>query len=293
MSVRGAGLPALALALTAALAPQAALADQEESFLVVGAVSLAGMLGAADIAFSAYTATMVADGEEPAQSWMIAQTTLAGAQALVLAGATIALTAEDHREEGYEMLAVPFVIWTGGLATFGAWSLAAPFETSTDTRLGASFLGATNLAFTSVGIGALGDERYLPFYASVPQVAIMAPESVLTAVKAANESGERPGWIALSVWSGLLTVHGVINLVGRATSGDPYDRYNSPMPTPEPPPPPPPPPDDPYYIDPESPSPSTPNPPPPPLVVPPPTVVPGTVSGATSVGPGLVFLGTF
>ena len=74
-----------------------------------------------------------------------------GAEALVLNGVLIAIIAEDD-EEGAELLALPFAIWTNSIATFGVWSLGAPGTVPTDARFGASwFVGANTV---SVGVAA-------------------------------------------------------------------------------------------------------------------------------------------
>ncbi len=278
-----------ALALAACLLPREARAeDQEEAFGTALAASLGIMALAADIAFTSYTAVTVSELEEPAQSWMIAQTAVGGASALVMNGLGLGLAAEDRREEGYELATLPVSIWTGGIAVFGAWSLAEPAETDLRARLGLSFVAGANLAFTTLAIGAHFDERPTPFYIAIPELALMAPHCVLTAIKATEDEENGTAWAALSVWSGLLTTHAVINLVARAVDG-------AAVPVPEPTPistPAVPAVPDPYYIDPGAPVEEVP-PVPPVEEVRPPLVVPAAIPGGASLGPGFMMVGRF
>jgi len=280
---RSAGLLLVAGSL---LVPREARADDDTFGIVLG--STLGMMGVvANITFTAKSAIDVDTLTEPSQSWMIAQTAVSGASALALNGIGLGLAADDRREEGYELLTLPFAIWTGGLATFGGWSLAEPGETDVRDRFALSMLAGANLAFTTHAIGAHFDERPTPYYLAVPELALMAPESVLTAIQAANDESGRPAWIALSIWSGLLAVHAAANLIGRATS-QPTDEVPTPVIEVAPPPP-----VDPYYIDPSGVPPSSLPPSPPPPSVSPPLVVPAPIPGGASVGPGFMMVGRF
>lgn len=282
---RGAAL----LVAAACLLPREARADdQTEVFGVASGAMLGVMAVVADIAFTAYSGLSVAELKEPSQSWMIAQTSIAGTSALVMNGIGLALAAEDHREEGYEAATLPISIWTGGIAIFGGWSLAEPGETDLRARFGLSFVASTNLAFTTLALGAHFDERTTPFYIAIPQLALMAPECVLTAIQATEDRDNTGAWAALSVWSGLLTAHAVVNLVARGVDG-------TDSPVPEPPSinvPPPLPPPDPYYIDPGAPLEVVP-PAPPVDEIKPPLIVPAAIPGGASLGPGFMMVGRF
>jgi hypothetical protein len=261
--------------------------DQEETFGIAAGVSVGMMAIIADLAFTGYTGASVAELKEPSQSWMIAQTAVGGASALVMNGLGLALAAEDHREEGYEMATLPISIWTGALAVFGGWSLAEPGETDLRARLGLSFVASTNLAFTTLGIGAHFDERPASFYVAIPELALMAPECVLTAIKAADDPDNKAAWATLSVWSGLLTAHAAINLIARGVEGDtdaiPPPAIEAPaVPAVT----------DPYYIDPSGPIEVVP-PIPPADEVKPPLVVPAAIPGGASLGPGFMMVGRF
>jgi hypothetical protein len=270
------------------LAPREARAeDQSEVFGYASGAIFGAMAVVADIAFTAYSGASVAELKEPSQSWMIAQTAIGGASALFMNGLGLALAAEDHREEGYEAATLPISIWTGGIAIFGGWSLAEPGETDLRARFGLSFVASTNLAFTTLAIGTHFDERPTPFYISVPALALMAPECVLTAIQATEDPDNRAAWAALSVWSGLLSAHAVINLVARGVDGG-----SVPVPVAIPPTSVPPPPPDPYYIEPGVPAEVVP-PAPPVDEVKPPLVVPAAIPGGASLGPGFMMVGRF
>lgn len=284
---RTASLAALALAVTGLFPREARAEDQSENFGYALLASGGLMAMVADIAFTAYSGAAVAELREPSQSWMIAQTAIGGTSALVLNGVGLGLAADDRREEGLELVTFPASIWTGGIAIFGGWSLAEPGETDVRARFALSFVAGTNLAFSTLAIGAHFDERPTPFYISVPQLALMAPECVLTAIQASEDPDNVAGWTALSVWSGVLTTHAVINLIVRGVEGGSPD-----VPPPTPPTSVPPPPPDPYYIDPAG-QPELAPPLPPVDEVKPPLVVPAAIPGGASLGPGFMMVGRF
>lgn len=282
--------PAAGLLVAAALlVPRTARADDQTEVFGIAAGATAGIMAfVADVVFTAVTSAAIVDLKEPSQSWMIAQTSIGGASALVMNGFGLALGADDRREEGYELLTLPFSMWTGGIAIFGGWSLAEPGETDLRARFGLSFVAGTNLALTTLAIGAHFDERPTPYYVAIPALALMAPECVLTAIQATEDRDNVAAWAALSVWSGLLTTHAVINLVARGIEGG-----SVPVPADIPPPPPiPTPPSDPYYIDPSVPLEVVP-PAPPVEEVKPPLVVPAAIPGGASLGPGIMMVGRF
>lgn len=273
------------------IAPAEARADDDVA-IAVTSVAVGSSLLAANIAFTAYTGGKVADRQEPSQSWMVAQTVVMGAETLAVNGLAVALGVIDDDEEGLELTPLPFAIWTGGLSIFSSWSLASPGGTDLQSRVGLSFLAATNLAFTSTAVGALADGEHAPYYVSIPEACLMAPQAVLTAVQASRDENGRAGWIALSAWSSVLTLHGVVSVIGRAMNhrSVQYSVETPPQPLPTPPAQP----LDPYYIDPTAPVPVA-----PPPIAPrkppatPPLVVPAPIPGGASLGPGLMMLGVF
>jgi hypothetical protein len=239
---------------------------------------------AADIAFTSYTAVTVSELEEPAQSWMIAQTAVGGASALVMNGLGLGLAAEDRREEGYELATLPVSIWTGGIAVFGAWSLAEPAETDLRARLGLSFVAGANLAFTTLAIGAHFDERPTPFYIAIPELALMAPS--------ACSPQSRPPRRRKRHCVGGTPLVGLAHHPRRDQSRRACCRRRScpcqaPISTPAVPAVP-----DPYYIDPGAPVEEVP-PVPPVEEVRPPLVVPAAIPGGASLGPGFMMVGRF
>ncbi len=85
-------------------------------------------------------------------------------------------------------------------------------------RFGLSTVVALNVFFTGVAFGTIADGRSLPDYMSIPQTALMAPELLLTTIKAVTDPEGRAGWIGLAAWSGALTVHGVTSLILRGVA---------------------------------------------------------------------------
>lgn len=282
---------AAAAALLVASVPQEARAD-DDAAVVITAVGLGAALIASDITFTAYTGGKVGRHEEPAEAWMVAQSVVTGAQTLALGGVSVFVGVEDDDEEGGALLPLVPGIWTGGLSIFSTWSLAAPAETAVDARLGVSFVAATNLMFTSAAIGSLaGKNGYTPYYISIPELTLMAPQSVLTAVQAARDESGRPGWAVLSAWSGVLTIHAVVAIVTRA-----QDQGGSDYPPPPEPaalPPSDPGTTDPYYIDPTRPPPPELPPAPQSIPAPRPVLVPTPIAASKGVAPGLTLMGLF
>lgn len=282
--------------LSALAAPRAAFAgDEEEILAIVLGGSVAATAGASAIAFTAYSGGTAARLEEPDQSWMAAQAIAGGAEALVLNGVLIAVIAEDD-DEGVELLPLPFAIWTNSIATFGVWSVGAPGTVPTDARFGVSWFIGANTVFTTAAFAYAGNEKLAPIWMALPQVAASAPQAVFATIRAAQgEQYSRPGWIALSAWSGLLTIHGTFSIIGAAAG---WGDDDEPVYYPDiPPPPDPPRPPDPYYLDPVRPL-DPPRPPPPPFPpgqeAPQPMLIPAPVPDAGGLlAPGLAVVGVF
>lgn len=198
--------------------------------LVVSAFAAAGV----DIAFTVHDGLRIGANEEPDSGWMLAQSSVVGPQALFLDVVTGVFTGLDEREEGYVMAVLPAAIWSSSLATFSTWTLASsrveppPFgrtraiedDTKPRDRFAVSWVIGTNLAFSSTALGSAVVGRWSPLYVSVPQSVLMGTECGLAAVHAGLSDKARPGWIALSVWSGVLTAHGVASMLGRSLGGD-------------------------------------------------------------------------
>ncbi len=280
----GAVLASLGIAGASALYAPEAKAD--DTVGIAAAVSTVTMLVAVDIAFTAYSVGQVDENHEPSREWMVAQTAVVGAETVAMAIGGAAIAFVDEKDEGISLIPIPVTIFVGTLSGYSSWSLASTEESQNDRML-LSLVGATNLAFTSATIGVSARKRFLPWFLSIPQLTLMAPEAVLTAIKAGTDEHGRAGWITLSVWSGLLAAHGVASMIGKAADADqpPSPPEAAPTPTaplgPDP--------VDPYYIEPPSGAPA-PLPPPPP---PPPMIVPTPVPAASGLAPGLSVVGVF
>jgi hypothetical protein len=145
---------------------------------------------------------------------MIAQGVIMGLQTLAMdaLGTGFSVAEED---EGIELAVLPFASWLGGMTAFSVWTLAAPQSVDVRGRFGLSMVLGMNVYFTSVAAATLGSGRASPDYMSIPQLALMAPECLLTTIKAATDPDARGAWIGLAAWSGLLSVHATVSLIAR------------------------------------------------------------------------------
>lgn len=286
MRRRGARVALASLALAAASVAYVPEAKAEDTAAIAAAVTTVTTLLAVDIAFTAYSVDHAGNNVEPSREWMWAQSVVAGAETVAMAIGGAAVAFVDEKDEGLSLIPIPVTIFVGTLSGFSSWSLASTNE-SLDDRMLLSLVGATNLAFTSAAIGVSARKRFLPWFLSIPQLTLMAPEAVLTAIKAGTDEHGRAGWITLSVWSGLLAVHGVASMIGKASDADQPSVPPDAVPTPVVPTGPDP--VDPYYIEPPSAAPPPPVPPPPP----PPLIVPTPIPAARGLAPGLSVVGLF
>ena len=55
----------------------------------------------------------------------------------------------------------------------------------------------------------------------------MAPECVLTTIKAVTDPEGRERWVPMAVWSGALTVHGLVSLIVRGLAFERRDELDS------------------------------------------------------------------
>jgi hypothetical protein len=191
--------------------PSVASADDEDA--IIG-VTVVGSLAVLDVVFTVYSGLKVDAREEPERGWMIAQSVIMGLQTVAVdAVGTVMSVAEE--DEGIELAVLPFATWLGGMSAFSMWSLAAPQSVDVPGRFGLSTVLGLNVYFTSVAAATLGSGRASPDYMSIPQLALMAPECLLTTIKAATDPDARGAWIGLAAWSGLLSVHATVSLIAR------------------------------------------------------------------------------
>lgn len=217
---------AYAAGLATLLGASSARADDsaEVAGAVIGVLAAIGI----DTGFTVHDAVRVDAREEPDAEWMVSQSTVVGAQAVVLNFFTGFAAASDRREEGITLAFLAPTIWTNALSTFSIWTLSsekyqpAPFgrtlaiddDTNVRDRFAMSWVVGINLAFTSSVIGSAAGERWVPRYISIPQTVLMAPECVLASIKAGVDDHARAGWVTMAAWSGVLTIHGVASIIG-------------------------------------------------------------------------------
>ncbi|MFO0550942.1 MAG: hypothetical protein U0271_21305 [Polyangiaceae bacterium] len=286
MGARGGRSLALvgSLAVTLAIAKPAHAGDPD-ALAAAGAIAGIIALVTTDVSFTVYTGGVVARLDEPDTGWMIGQATVTGAETAVASGFVAGLAGTDKVDPGLEVVPMPFAIWMGAMSTYSAWSLAQPGAVRSDLRFALSWVISTNMVFTCSAISELVDDGYAPLYLAVPEATLMASEAALTGYKAVTDEANRPQWIALSAWSGVLTVHAVVSLFGSGLRAERSQQKGAP-PTAAPPPPTPTP--DPYYQDPVQPLPPE-QARPAAIVIPPPVVVPSSGSEA----PGMSVVGIF
>lgn len=205
------------------MCPAVAHADDTESIAFV-ALGL-GLVGG-NIAFTVYDGIVMDANEEPAVGASIAQTIIGGIELLAVTGVSTALTLDDE-DEGIELAFLPLATWVGTLGTFGAWSLAAPDSVDVKGRFGLSSVLAMNMYFSALDIATLADGRSSPDYFSIPEVTLMGSECILTTWKAVTDPEGRDRWIPMSIWSGVLTMHGVASLVLRGLEFEKEHETNS------------------------------------------------------------------
>lgn len=205
--------------LVCAVSAPAATAQADDEDAVIGATVVTSLV-VSDVVFTVYSAVKVDANEEPDTGWMIAQTSVVGLQALALDGLGAGFAAFTD-DEGPELGIFPFATLLGTLSTFGAWSLIGSGPSiDVKARFGLSSVLAMNTYFSGVAIATLADGRPLPDYMSIPQTALMAPEFLLTTIKAVTDPEGRAEWIGLATWSGLLTLHGTTSLILRGIAFD-------------------------------------------------------------------------
>ena len=218
---------ALSLGILAGL-ERPARADTDGGTVAAVAVVVGFVI--ADITFGVYDIGSAANGSLPAKPWAIAEAVVTTPEAVVAGGLLGVFSNERAWETDPRTLLLVFPASVfGSLSAHGIWG-AATDRIPPAVLFGASPLIGTNVALTSFAIGraAFGHLGGRPF--GVLETVLTAPQVALGGVQASRDAANRPGWIALSAWSGALLVHGIASIIA-----GPHE-----TPPPEPPPPPPP-----------------------------------------------------
>lgn len=228
--------------------PREARAD-EDTIVIITAVTLVSAAFGADVAFTAYDINKMKDNKEPDFKWMTAQTIVTSPQA-VLSHIPMVLGSVEKKDPELALLFLPAAMWGNQMATFGAWSMGSQ-SVKSGPRYGVSWLIGTNLPLTTGAISSIANDLHVsrPWLA-IPEMALTAPQVVAGVYQGVHDKNNRPGWIAIAAWSGALFVHGTVSLVVSLThkeSDDPPPE--PPLPPPPLPPPPPPPPPPPFRLD--------------------------------------------
>lgn len=219
----------LSLALTAAtlLATSPAHAGDEEEIALVAA---AATVVAADVSFVVRNAVLAADGGDAQFEYALTQTLLATPQAVALNGAMVALMHDHDAPEAFLALHVPAMMTTA-LAVHGMWTLASPDEDQRFMFLASTAIGV-NTMWTSFALGTAtsGRNRFedVPAVPGVYEILTTAPGIAVGVHQALETDRFREGWIAISAWSGLLTLHGLLFSFELLGNDDDYDLATNP-----------------------------------------------------------------
>lgn len=201
----------LAAAAIAAIPASEALAGAGDAFAVAGLG--VGAVGIVDIGFLAYDVWQIEDDNEPDEGAMIAQTAVWAPQ-MALANALIVVGQVD-KESGPVLTLVGLVpaVFTTGMTTFGAWSLAN-HDVPAGPRFGVSFMIGANFVLTTGAITTafVGHHVASPWLA-IPEIAIGSAQAVPSFVQAARDPDHRAAWIGLGAWSTAIVAHGAVSAV--------------------------------------------------------------------------------
>jgi hypothetical protein len=201
-----------ALGAVLAISTTAQASDEEE--IAAGAAIV--ILGAADLGFSINAAIMAVNETDPIEEVAIAQTAVATPQAITGNLALGALLGDSDGDEAFAILHVP-VTMTSALAAHGIWSLARPDEDTQLTFMASTMIGVNSM-WTSFVIGSsVSDEDLFDdseALVGIYEVLTTVPGIAIGVHQAVETSEFTTGWVALSAWSGVLTLHGGLYAAG-------------------------------------------------------------------------------
>jgi hypothetical protein len=200
-----------ALLLTASLfATREAHADDDFEE-IVAVVTIVGVVGATDIGFTVHDAVLFAQGRQPSQSVAIAETAIAGPQA-IFGHVGLAALAHDRGDDEFKLVLTAPAMVVSALTTHGIWSLARPDE-APNVLFGASTIIGINSLWTTLSVSNAFDGHMPPGPTGALKIATTAPAAAWSIAEAVRGESFQPGWIALSAWSGAVLLHGVVEVV--------------------------------------------------------------------------------
>ncbi len=204
-------LATLLLPCAVLLAAGDARAGDDEAIAGVVAVT---SIAAADLSFAVRASALAANGGDAQSSYSWAQTLFTTPQAIGFNGAMMGLMSESDAPEIFAALHVPTTMTTA-LAAHGMWSLARPDEDQTFMFLASTHIGV-NTMWTSfaLGTGFSSKNRFADddaeMFVGIYEVLTTGPGVGIGIHQAMETSRFRAGWITLSAWSGMLTLHGAL-----------------------------------------------------------------------------------
>ena len=171
-----------------------------------------------DVGFTAYNGGHVIGHVEPDAGWMIAETAVVAPQAALGNIPLVIGQLEDDKDEAAILGTVflPLAIWANQMSTFSVWSLADK-SVKVGPRYGVSWLIGSNLSLTTGMITSFFSKRhYARPWMSIPELVVGGGECAGATYAAVTDKANRGPWIALSVWSGTLALHGAVSLIATA-----------------------------------------------------------------------------
>ncbi len=189
--------------------PSRAGGDEEEVAAVVAAIGLASV----DISFTVRAAVLAANGGDSQLAYALPQTLISNPQAAIFNGALMALMSDHDAAESFALLHIPATMTTA-LAVHGTWSLSSPDEDQALIFLASTVTGV-NTMWTSflIGTATAGRNRFSSDDAlavGIYQMLTTMPGTAVGIHQALTTDRMTVGWIGISAWSGLLTVHGLL-----------------------------------------------------------------------------------
>lgn len=214
---------ALAALLTASTLAPPARADSGSGKGVLALMAVALGLVVADVVFVVQDVRMTAETRNATRLYAGVEAGVCGAQGLAASIAhSVALAQRPPREDsGLDALYLFFQAWMGATTAHGVWSLAAPRAVPTYLHGASAVVGIdailTATAVTRLATGPLWGKR------GGLAVTLLSTPGLIGSATAigTGRAGDRPLWIGLTAWSGLLFSHGIVSAFAGPNYGAP------------------------------------------------------------------------
>jgi hypothetical protein len=171
---------------------------------------IGGGVAAADIMFFAYDVGIMVAKRHPSVGWSIAQTAITAPQTLMFGALAIA----GELDEKEELLIPSFLaaMFTGAMTTHGIWSLSSDSVSAVELFTISPVIAANTVLTTAALAKATGGELGSPTL-GILELSLAGPTGSLFVYKSAVDEENRSEWIGLSVWSGVILLHGAASVL--------------------------------------------------------------------------------